>query len=911
MSASTPLADPKNRGEGKTADAKSTVARSSRAEDRRKRLQNLRQQDRGSQSGRDSDSESLVASTTRPSRRSLGGRIRSERGAAENSVLSEENEDEDAEDEADAKGKKQEPQQVEEEYEDLVTMNEPQHMFPFNAWIAPHSRDVENGLQPLLYMNPGHPKFNLPIMNCARPMTECFSASNPLIQFHKHELDIITGNAEIFDYSQGQQGAGGGLFDQPLGEQDALLGTEPRDKWPTKGTIEPLMTTFHQRQDGIYANTLPVMATPLMRAEVLDGRYLPMADLVQKDICLSRATQRILRDVKGSLDQDRYRAMWREMMLSNYNNRSGFHGSPKKRPAPKNGRRGDRRRQDDEDDSDTDAAVPDTPLRLPPKPAVPVRSSAAATAELLKQLGVGPILRIMDDPVVDLPSQPVIPDPTAAYGGTLGQWPDHSTATERLGPLVVGGESKKGDMRSVLRVHIHQLGLLEHPSICEEERVYARLKDTYQQYCTLIQQDNLGYVCGRLVGLIDELRRLLSMYNEPNFVLENEEILAIRSHYRDLSETLPALCEMRWAIDALASQLMAGWGGIKTLRRESGCVSTPASLTVRRIVMGDDVPPEEDDSEDDTDTYASPRGRRRRADSESDEEGRRKPRRGRRGTSASASGRSDPQSDFGGGRQWAALKELLPYVKDSLLSDVQEFVARERANELAAAFGAGGGGLDASIRGRTSVTSTPRGGRSPRASVGVRSSQKGRAGSVNGGLFGGEAALLPGMTADDATDEYVQRTIEMAQVCVRDLLRGGRDHGRDEEDEDDRPAAGESLLPEYVIRLAEEGQVTPDAQVSPVEAERRRHVREMRFKLVLHVNGKSITQSETSQVQHPSLIANFNQVGVWVCVCVRVRACVCVCGCRCVWWCVCTCSPNSLTTTHPPSTNPLHPPSFY
>ena len=35
---------------------------------------------------------------------------------------------------------------------------------------------------------------------------------------------------------------------------------------------------------------------------------------------------------------------------------------------------------------------------------------------------------------------------------------EFATTTERMGPLVVGGESKKGDMRSILRIHAHQLG---------------------------------------------------------------------------------------------------------------------------------------------------------------------------------------------------------------------------------------------------------------------------------------------------------------------------------------------------------------------------------------------------------------------------------------------------------------------
>ena len=251
--------------------------------------------------GRDSDNDSIVASATRPRLRGMRGSMRGDGIAAVNeSVLGEEDEEE--EEGTDGKLKKQEPQEVDEDYQDLVTMHEPLHMFPSNVWITPHSRDVENGLQPLLYTNPGHPKVTLPMLNCAN----C-SMQNGFLRFHKHELDIITGKADVVDYSN--RGSIGGLFGgQPQDgeERDALLGESGKDqvaylKLLGQGGVESLMTTFHQRQDGIYANTLPLMATTLMRAEVLDTR-LPIATLVQNDICLSRATQRVLRDVRSGLD---------------------------------------------------------------------------------------------------------------------------------------------------------------------------------------------------------------------------------------------------------------------------------------------------------------------------------------------------------------------------------------------------------------------------------------------------------------------------------------------------------------------------------------------------------------------------------------------------------------------------------
>ena len=143
--------------------------------------------------GRDSDNDSIVASANRSRLRALRGSVRGDGIAAVNeSVLDEEDEDEDG----DGKLKKQEPQEVDEDLQDLVMMHEPLHMFPSNVWITPHSRDVENGLQPLLYSNPGHPKVTLPMLNCAN----C-SMQNGFLRFHKHELDIITGKADVVDYS--------------------------------------------------------------------------------------------------------------------------------------------------------------------------------------------------------------------------------------------------------------------------------------------------------------------------------------------------------------------------------------------------------------------------------------------------------------------------------------------------------------------------------------------------------------------------------------------------------------------------------------------------------------------------------------------------------------------------------------
>ena len=80
----------------------------------------------------------------------------------------------------------------------------------------------------------------------------------------------------------------------------------------------------------------------------------------------------------------------------------------------------------------------------------------------------------------------------------LGQWPEFATATERMGPLVVGGESKKGDMRSILRIHAHQLGCPPPlPLItCTYPSSAITLLLLFQRVCLLgiLEHPLLGYI---------------------------------------------------------------------------------------------------------------------------------------------------------------------------------------------------------------------------------------------------------------------------------------------------------------------------------------------------------------------------------------------------------------------------------
>lgn len=53
----------------------------------------------------------------------------------------------------------------------------------------------------------------------------------------------------------------------------------------------------------------------------------------------------------------------------------------------------------------------------------------------------------------------------------------------------------------------------------------------------------IRYLCGRVIGLIDELKRLISLSDE--ITLEANEMQCVRALYKDLTESLLCLHEVR------------------------------------------------------------------------------------------------------------------------------------------------------------------------------------------------------------------------------------------------------------------------------------------------------------------------------------------------------------------------------
>jgi hypothetical protein len=77
-----------------------------------------------------------------------------------------------------------------------------------------------------------------------------------------------------------------------------------------------------QRQNGLCAKQLPILADILMNSENVDS--LPIAKLVDLDVDIARVTQRTVRDLKGQVDNEKLRRIWIALVQSDKKRESRF-----------------------------------------------------------------------------------------------------------------------------------------------------------------------------------------------------------------------------------------------------------------------------------------------------------------------------------------------------------------------------------------------------------------------------------------------------------------------------------------------------------------------------------------------------------------------------------------------------------
>ena len=346
-----------------------------------------------------------------------------------------------------------------------------------------------------------------------------------------------------------------------------------------------------------------------------------------------------------------------------------------------------------------------------------------------------------------------------------------------------------------------------------------------------------------MAGLIEEMNRLIAMSDDISLEVEEKECLRVL--HRDLMESLQCLCDMRWAISSLTGTLYSTWRGIQEIRRKQGFSSTNAYLSVRRVgrqVSARDINDKDDDNDSDEGRNGSGgvRGRRKRT-----ERGTGKRRGGLGDGDKCARNEEDTPTD-----RWSKLKKMLPTVPD-MLQNVHDLFLRDAA----AAEDERQQAIEDLLAGSSRSNSVVGMRKSGRDLIKKNSMRMSRS-QLDLNPQGSSVPLEPLGGEEDKQNKYIAHTLPIAIENIEDLLRDAPSH----DSNNDSPQSGShSLLPEYVIRVTEDGQVDTDTRLNNTEIYRRRLLGDIRYKVVLNVNGKSLTHSESMHLNHPSLSVDFNQ----------------------------------------------------
>eukprot|EP01038_Epipyxis_sp_PR26KG_P007416 gene7416-10108_t len=187
------------------------------------------------------------------------------------------------------------------------------------------------------------------------------------------------------------------------------------------------------------------------------------------------------------------------------------------------------------------------------------------------------IYEVIENPNDFSLSQPVVPAISKTYGQQIGNL---LSTTDRTGPPPRGWETiKSKKQRSTLRIYIHQLMLSNHPFISPEERLFIDIKQYYSQYKSLFEQQTFEYLMIRLSSLIKKLQMMVNRFPDLS-LLSKDDYSDMRSNYKDLIETIPALNEFTVAVRNMTNIMLQKWQELKSLRQRQGFNNTMADITV-------------------------------------------------------------------------------------------------------------------------------------------------------------------------------------------------------------------------------------------------------------------------------------------------------------------------------------------
>lgn len=345
--------------------------------------------------------------------------------------------------------------------------------------------------------------------------------------------------------------------------------------------------------DGVYRDVTPILIPILMNGE----HVIPsIASITGDHIKLSRATQRILRDIR-SLSIINTVEDFKEINQDN-NSLNSNDDSAKDEKAvsdpivhPNNLVIAGDSSNDDNNNSYKNI--------LKAISSLPVNSSLGRFLDIQNN---SPIMKVIDCPLNYNYSQLVLPKKNVLYGGKLGQWDNSNTIFQKLGPIPGTFHTNSNDS-SILKLFLFQIYLTEHPYFNSEEKQYAILKELFNQYCSIFEQKSIEYLVYRIVNLFHSLKEIVVLLNinndksilnkklteiiSPKFsvsdLLSDEQFEELSNIYNDIITLLPSLQELCYSIHTLTNSLYDSWSQLKDIRNRQTYSTTPALLKLKKI----------------------------------------------------------------------------------------------------------------------------------------------------------------------------------------------------------------------------------------------------------------------------------------------------------------------------------------
>ena len=354
---------------------------------------------------------------------------------------------------------------------------------------------------------------------------------------------------------------------RPNADRGDLETTPLINNRPTSGDNVPYEEVEGDEVDGIYQDISPILIPVLLQGESVSQSITAMTG---RNIALSRVTQRLLREIKSD-------AMKHTTQIeANQTGNQEPGTNPQTQPA---------------------AAGAATGATIPP-----IQSIHSNLLKFIDLYENEPILKVISSPLDYSYKQVVLPEVTRIYGGQLGQWSNqemNSNGTQalqqRLGPLP-GSFQFHGSKGSLLKLFLFQIMLQEHPYMNSEERIYASLKDMFNQYSLVFEQKTIEFLAFRVQRLCAELGEFVSkiLTHKQKYqggrggiegpdVFYEEEYEQLQACYNEVLESVPALNEVTTSLHVLTSKVYQEWQQLKDIRKNQSFVSTPAVLRIRKL----------------------------------------------------------------------------------------------------------------------------------------------------------------------------------------------------------------------------------------------------------------------------------------------------------------------------------------